>query len=76
MYLHSAAASEIDLCLNYPDVAFNDWLPLSPRISHHENSSEHRANYLMTNFSERMLRKKLALKMELQKAIIKEKKNT
>jgi hypothetical protein len=34
---------------------------------------EHRANYLMTKDSERMLRKKLALTTELQKTIIKKK---
>jgi hypothetical protein len=44
-------------CLADPKVGFNYWRHLSPRIPDHENSPEHRANYLTWKDFEQRLKK-------------------
>jgi hypothetical protein len=55
-------------CLDYPEVAHNDWLHLSPGISDYEKTSEYRPNYVTWKGSERLLKKKACIKDRITKA--------
>jgi hypothetical protein len=59
-------------CLADPKVGFNDWKPLSAIIPDHENSLEHRANYLTWKDFEQRLKKGGCIDDGFRRAIAKE----
>ncbi|KAL4153193.1 hypothetical protein QTP88_001026 [Uroleucon formosanum] len=56
-----------------PKTGFNDWRKLSPRITDHENTFDHKSNVFTWNSFEKRLREGKTIDKELQKDILNEK---